>query len=132
MSCCCAADTKGWTSGVRELVATEELSIGDYVLSGGELPALVIIDAVSRLIPGVVGDEQSVEQDSFSRRRCSTTRTTRGRRSSAGLKVPDVLLSGITPMCGDGGERPRWRARWNAGPSVDDAPIDEDRRCWTR
>ena len=47
--------------------STEELSIGDYVLSGGELPALVILDAVARLVPGVVGDEQSVAEDSFSR-----------------------------------------------------------------
>ena len=47
--------------------STEELSIGDYVLSGGELPALVIVDAVARLVPGVVGDEQSVVEDSFSR-----------------------------------------------------------------
>ena len=51
---------------MRERV-TEELSIGDYVLSGGELPALVIVDAVARLVPGVVGDERSVAEDSFSR-----------------------------------------------------------------
>src|SRR5262245_17846038 len=57
---------EGMDERVRELVATEELSIGDYVLSGGELPALVIVDAVSRLVPGVVGDGQSVEEDSFS------------------------------------------------------------------
>ena len=64
---CSAADTRGWTSGCATLVATEELSIGDYVLSGGELPALVVVDAVSRLVPGVVGDSRSVEEDSFSR-----------------------------------------------------------------
>ena len=66
ISCCCAADTKGWTSGCGR-GSTEELSIGDYVLSGGELPALVVLDAVARLVPGVVGDEQSVAEDSFSR-----------------------------------------------------------------
>src|SRR5919106_2021191 len=58
---------EGMDERVRELVATEELSIGDYVLSGGELPALVIVDAVSRLVPGVVGDAESVERDSFTR-----------------------------------------------------------------
>jgi tRNA (guanine37-N1)-methyltransferase len=58
---------EGMDEPVRELVATEELSIGDFVLSGGELAALIVVDAVSRLVPGVVGDEQSVEQDSFSR-----------------------------------------------------------------
>ena len=52
---------EGMDERMRELVATEELSIGDYVLSGGELPALVVVDAISRLVPGVVGDEQSVE-----------------------------------------------------------------------
>src|SRR5580704_13914303 len=57
---------EGFDERVRER-ATEELSIGDYVTTGGELPALVIFDAVARLVPGVVGDEQSVADDSFSR-----------------------------------------------------------------
>src|SRR4029077_8720789 len=57
---------EGVDERVRERV-TEELSIGDYVLSGGELPALVILDAIARLVPGVVGDERSVTEDSFSR-----------------------------------------------------------------
>ena len=65
-SCCCAGATRGSTSGCAS-GSTEELSIGDYVLTGGELPALVILDAVARFVPGVVGDEQSVAQDSFSR-----------------------------------------------------------------
>jgi tRNA (guanine37-N1)-methyltransferase len=78
---------------VRELVATEELSIGDYVLSGGELAALVVVDAVSRLVPGVVGDEQSVEQDSFSRGLLDYPHYTRP-AEYAGRTVPDVLLSG--------------------------------------
>ena len=58
---------EGFDERVRERV-TEELSIGDYVLTGGELPALVVLDAVARLVPGVVGDEQSVAQDTFSNR----------------------------------------------------------------
>ena len=57
---------EGFDDRVRERV-TEELSIGDYVLTGGELPALVVLDAVARFVPGVVGDEQSVAEDSFSR-----------------------------------------------------------------
>ena len=57
---------EGFDDRVRERV-TEELSIGDYVLTGGELPALVVLDAVARFVPGVVGDEQSVVADSFSR-----------------------------------------------------------------
>jgi tRNA (guanine37-N1)-methyltransferase len=84
---------EGMDERVRELVATEELSVGDYVLSGGELAALVVVDAVSRLIPGVVGDLQSVEQDSFSRGLLDYPHYTRP-ATFAGLAVPDVLLSG--------------------------------------
>lgn len=84
---------EGMDERVRELVATEELSIGDYVLSGGELPALVVVDAVSRLVPGVVGDEQSVEEDSFSRGLLDYPHYTRP-AEFAGRRVPDVLLSG--------------------------------------
>jgi tRNA (guanine37-N1)-methyltransferase len=84
---------EGIDERVRKLVAAEELSIGDYVLSGGELPALVVVDAVSRLVPGVVGDEQSVDEDSFSRGLLDHPHYTRP-AEFAGLKVPDVLLSG--------------------------------------
>lgn len=84
---------EGMDERVRALVATEELSIGDYVLSGGELAALVIIDAVGRLIPGVVGDEQSVQEDSFSRGLLDYPHYTRPSEFE-GLKVPDVLMSG--------------------------------------
>ena len=84
---------EGMDERVRELVATDEMSIGDYVLSGGELPALVVIDAISRLVPGVVGDEQSVEQDSFSGGVLDYPHYTRP-PEFGGLKVPDVLLSG--------------------------------------
>src|SRR5687767_13272018 len=58
---------EGMDERIRTLVATEELSIGDYVLSGGEMPALIIVDAISRLVRGVVGDSRSVAEDSFSR-----------------------------------------------------------------
>ena len=84
---------EGMDERVRELVATEELSVGDYVLSGGELAALIVVDAVSRLVPGVVGDEQSVEADSFSRGLLDYPHYTRP-AEVAGRKVPDVLLSG--------------------------------------
>jgi tRNA (guanine37-N1)-methyltransferase len=89
---------------VREHVATEEVSIGDYVLSGGELPALVVVDVVSRLVPGVVGDEQSVEEDSFSRGLLDHPHYTRP-AEFRGWRVPDVLLSGHH------GDIRRWRHR---------------------
>jgi tRNA (guanine37-N1)-methyltransferase len=84
---------EGMDERVRDVVATDEISIGDYVLSGGELAALVIVDAVSRLVPGVVGDEQSVVQESFSRGLLDYPHYTRP-ADIAGHRVPDVLLSG--------------------------------------
>ena len=94
---------EGVDERVRSLV-DEEISIGDYVLSGGELPALVIVDGLARLVPGVVGDEQSVAEDSFSRGLLDFPHYTRpaelpsstalGAGPVATLKVPDVLLSG--------------------------------------
>ncbi len=84
---------EGVDDRVRALVGARELSIGDFVVSGGELPALIVVDAVSRLVPGVVGDEQSVEQDSFSRGLLDHPHYTRP-PSFGGLQVPEVLLSG--------------------------------------
>jgi tRNA (guanine37-N1)-methyltransferase len=84
---------EGMDERVRTTVATDELSIGDYVVSGGELPALVVADAICRLVPGVVGDARSVEQDSFSRGLLDYPHYTRP-SEFAGQKVPDVLLSG--------------------------------------
>jgi tRNA (guanine37-N1)-methyltransferase len=84
---------EGMDERVAALVGAEELSIGDYVLSGGEIPALAIVDAVSRLVPGVVGDEQSVEEDSFRRGLLDYPHYTRP-AEFAGARVPDVLLSG--------------------------------------
>jgi tRNA (guanine37-N1)-methyltransferase len=84
---------EGIDDRVRTLLATDEVSIGDYVLSGGELPALVILDAVARLVPGTVGDEQSVEQDSFVRGVLDCPHYTRP-AEFCGEAVPAVLLSG--------------------------------------
>lgn len=84
---------EGVDERVRDHLATEELSIGDYVLTGGELPALVMLDAVTRLLPGAVGDEQSVEWDSFTRGLLDYPHYTRP-AEFRGFTVPDVLLSG--------------------------------------
>ena len=61
-----AGHYEGFDERIREHLATMEISIGDYVLSGGEVPAMALVDAITRLIPGVLGDEQSCEEDSFS------------------------------------------------------------------
>ncbi len=78
---------------VRVALADDEISIGDYVLSGGELPALVIIDAVARLVPGVLGDEHSAETESFSWGILDYPHYTRP-PDCKGLAVPGILLSG--------------------------------------
>ena len=95
---------EGMDERVRTTVATEELSIGDYVLSGGELAALVVLDAVGRLVPGVVGDSRSVEADSFARGLLDYPHYTRP-SAFEGQGVPDVLLSGHHE------EVRRWRKR---------------------
>jgi len=84
---------EGIDDRVVQNLADEELSIGNYILNGGELPAMVVIDAVSRLLPGVVGSEQSILEDSLSENLLKYPQYTRP-RSFKGLDVPDVLLSG--------------------------------------
>jgi len=84
---------EGIDERVRENLVTDELSIGDYVLTGGELPAMVIIDAIARLLPGALGDARSAQQDSFSEYLLDYPHFTRP-QSFRGLPVPEVLLSG--------------------------------------
>ena len=95
---------EGIDERVRTGLATETLSIGDYVLSGGELAALVIVDSVGRLVPGVVGDDESVARDTFARGLLDYPQYTRP-AEFRGLRVPPVLLSGHH------GEIERWRRR---------------------
>jgi tRNA (guanine37-N1)-methyltransferase len=87
---------KGVDQRVRDQFITREISIGDYVLSGGELGAAVLCDTIIRLIPGVLGDETSALTDSFQDRLLSPPVYTRP-ATYKGLKVPDVLLSGNFP-----------------------------------
>lgn len=123
---------EGIDERVRERWVTDEVSIGDYVLSGGEVPALVVIDAVSRLIPGVVGDEQSVEGDSFERGLLDYPHYTRP-AEWAGQRVPEVLTSGHH------GEIRRWRRREALRRTLERRPdlletavLDDEERGWLR
>lgn len=84
---------EGFDERIREGLAHDELSIGDYVLTNGALPAMVIIDVVARLLPGVLGDEESAKEESFSAGLLEYPHYTRP-AEFRGMKVPDVLLSG--------------------------------------
>ena len=84
---------KGVDQRIRDIYITKEISIGDYVLTGGELPAAMLVDAIVRLIPGVIGDEQSALTDSFQDNLLSPPVYTRP-ADYKGSKVPEVLLSG--------------------------------------
>ena len=111
---------EGVDERVRSL-ATEEISIGDYVLSGGELPALVITDAVARMVPGVVGDQTSVTGDTFAQGLLDFPQYTRP-AEFRGLAVPPVLLSGHH------GAIARWRRRAALARTLDERPdlLDRD------
>ena len=84
---------EGFDERVRELAIMDELSIGDYVLTGGELPAMVVVDAVARMIPGVLGEFSSAQEDSFYQGLLDYPHYTRP-AEYAGLAIPEVLMSG--------------------------------------
>ena len=84
---------EGIDERIREHLVTDEISIGDYVLAGGELPALVLLETVARLVPGVLGDESSPEMESFSSGLLEYAQYTRP-AGFRGYGVPEVLLSG--------------------------------------
>ena len=84
---------EGFDERIREALADDELSIGDFVLTNGALPAMVIVDAVTRLLPGVLGDDDSARDESFSDGMLEYPHYTRP-AEFRGMKIPDVLLSG--------------------------------------
>lgn len=93
---------KGIDQRIRDHFVTKEISIGDYVLSGGELAAAVLVDSIVRLIPGVLNDETSALSDSFQDGLLSPPVYTRP-ADFRGMKVPDILIGGNTP------EVEKWR-----------------------
>ena len=111
---CCAAATRASTSGCARHLVDGELSVGDYVLAGGEVAAMVVLEAVGRLVPGRDGQRRRRPATSRSATACSSTRTTPGRPSFRGWEVPEVLTLG----------RPRPGRPLAAGPG----PAAHDRR----
>ncbi|MCG6900040.1 MAG: tRNA (guanosine(37)-N1)-methyltransferase TrmD [Gammaproteobacteria bacterium] len=110
------------------LEVDEELSVGDYVLSGGELPALIVMDAVTRLLPGALGDADSAQQDSFMEGLLDYPHYTRPEEIE-GLRVPEVLT------CGNHADIRRWRHKqalgrtWQRRPELlQDLQLDEEQQ----
>jgi len=125
----------GHYEGMDERVyrlADEEISIGDYILTGGELPAMVVVDAIARLIPGVLGEDASAREDSFSDGLLEYPQYTRP-VEFRGMRVPEVLLSG------DHERIRRWRRKQSLRRTLERRPdllfkanlSDEDRRLLT-
>lgn len=106
---------EGVDERVREYLADEALSIGDYVLTGGELPAMVVVDAVVRMLPGVLGSAESAPQDSFYNGLLEYPQYTRPRDFN-GLTVPEVLLSG------DHAQIERWRRKQSIKNTLEKRP----------
>ena len=123
---------EGVDERVAAILGADEVSIGDYVLSGGELPAMVIVEAVGRLVPGVVGEEASVREDSFSEGLLDHPHYTRP-ADLAGHAVPEVLLRGHHE------EIRRWRRREALRRTLarrpdllDEVALDDEARMWLR
>ncbi len=108
---------EGYDERVREHLVTDEISIGDYVLTGGELGAMVVIDAVTRLLPGVLGKEESHLQDSFSTGLLEHPQYTRP-ADFRGMKVPDVLLSGNHKNIEDWRRKESLKRTYNRRPDL--------------
>jgi tRNA (guanine37-N1)-methyltransferase len=121
---------EGVDERVRQHLASDEVSIGDYVLTGGELPALVVIDSVARLIPGALGDEAGASRDTFAAGRLEGPHYTRP-AEFRGWRVPEILLSG------DHARVDRWRRRqalWRTFRRRPDllsqTALDEEETTW--
>lgn len=111
-------------------LADNEISIGDYVLTGGELGAMVIIDSVVRLLPGVLGNEASPEEESFSTGLLEHPHYTRP-REFRGMKVPDVLLSGNHQKINEWRRKEALRRTWIRRPDLlEDYPLTEEEKRW--
>lgn len=108
---------EGLDERVRELAITDEISIGDYVLTGGELPAMVLIDAVARLIPGVLGAEHGAAQDSYATGLLEHPHYTRP-ANFQGLAVPEVLLNGHHGKVAEWRRQQSIRRTWQRRPDL--------------
>lgn len=121
---------EGYDERIREHVVTDEISIGDYVLTGGELASMVIVDSIVRLLPDVLGKAASHEQDSFSTGLLEHPHYTRP-ADFRGMKVPDVLLSGNHAHIEEWRTKESIRRTWNRRPDLfDEYPLTNQQQEW--
>lgn len=121
---------EGFDERIRQYLATDELSIGDYVLTGGELPAMVMIDSIVRLIPGVLGNESSPKEDSFSMGLLEYPQYTRP-ADFRGLKVPEVLLSGHHKQIKEWRHKQSLLRTWQRRPDlIARYPLTDEEKRW--
>ncbi|WP_188693368.1 tRNA (guanosine(37)-N1)-methyltransferase TrmD [Pullulanibacillus camelliae] len=121
---------EGYDERIREHLVTDELSIGDYVLTGGELPAMVMIDSVVRLLPGVLGNEASPIADSFSNGLLEHPQYTRP-ADFRGMKVPEVLLSGHHKNIEAWRHKESLRRTFERRPDLlENYPLSEQEKQW--
>jgi tRNA (guanine37-N1)-methyltransferase len=121
---------EGYDERIREYLATDEISIGDYVLTGGELGAMVIVDSVVRLLPGVLGNEASAVHDSFSSGLLEHPHYTRP-ADFRGMKVPDVLLSGNHRLIEEWREKQSLKRTFLRRPDLlENYPLTEKQKRW--
>ena len=121
---------EGYDERIRQHVVTDEISIGDYVLTGGELASMVIVDSVVRLLPDVLGKAASHEQDSFSTGLLEHPHYTRP-ADFRGMKVPDVLLSGNHAHIEEWRTKESLRRTWSRRPDLfEKYPLTEEQQKW--
>lgn len=121
---------EGYDERIREHVVTDEISIGDFVLTGGELGAMVVIDSVVRLLPGVLGNEESHLKDSFSTGFLEHPHYTRP-ADFRGIKVPDILMSGNHRLVEEWRAKESLRRTYVRRPDLlEDAELTKDQQKW--
>jgi tRNA (guanine37-N1)-methyltransferase len=121
---------EGFDERIREHLVTDEISIGDYVLTGGELAAMVVIDSVARLLPGVLGNEQSAVTDSFSTGLLEYPHYTRPAQFR-GWDVPDVLISGHHINVANWRRKQSLRRTWQRRPELlTKVELTKEERQW--
>lgn len=123
---------EGYDERIRTYLATDEISIGDYVLTGGELAAMVVIDSVVRLLPGVLGNEESHRHDSFSTGLLEHPHYTRP-ADFRGMKVPDVLLSGNHRLIAEWREKEALKRTLERRPDLlEKIELTEQQKKWLK